>query len=132
MLKIPLDKCEFTLWQATVTVLIIPFMVRTLTIPFSLSFSCTYTLAICRVATCQGNVREKQIFLQVREKSGNFEKMSGNFGHLTHVRELSGNFVVTFFFKLSKLPSYKMDLPVLCLCKCLLGKYNLRCTNYCC
>ena len=37
-------------------------------------------------------VREKQNFLQVREKSGNVEKMSGNFGHLSHVRELSGNF----------------------------------------
>ena len=47
------------------------------------------------VATGQGKVREKQIFLQVREKSGNFEKMSGNFGHLTHVRELSGNFVMS-------------------------------------
>ena len=48
-----------------------------------------------RVATCQRNVREKQIFLQVREKSGNFEKMSGNFRHLTSVRELSGNFVMS-------------------------------------
>ena len=27
--------------------------------------------------------------------SGNFEKMSGNFGHLTHIRELSGNFVMS-------------------------------------
>ena len=26
-----------------------------------------------------------------------FWKMSGNFCHLTHVRELSGNFVMTFF-----------------------------------
>ena len=46
---------------------------------------------------CQG----KQKFLQVREKSGNFEKMSGNFGHLTNVREfwdvMSGDFVVTLF-----------------------------------
>ena len=49
----------------------------------------------CRAATCQGNVREKQNFLQVREKSGNFEKMSMNFGHFTYVRELSGNFVVS-------------------------------------
>ena len=48
-----------------------------------------------RVATCQGNVREKQNFLQAREKSGNFEKMSGNFSHFTHVRELSGNFVMS-------------------------------------
>ena len=40
-----------------------------------------------RVATCQGKVREKQNLLQVRELSGNFEKMSGNFGHLTNVRE---------------------------------------------
>ena len=40
-----------------------------------------------RVATCQGNVREKQNFLQVWEKSGNFEKMSKNFGHLTLVME---------------------------------------------
>ena len=52
----------------------------------------------CRVATCQGKVREKQNFLQVRELSGNFEKMSGNFGHLTNVREMSGNFVMTIKF----------------------------------
>ena len=50
-----------------------------------------------RVATCQGKVREKQNFLQVRELSGNFEKMSGNFGHFTNVREMSGNFVMTIF-----------------------------------
>ena len=49
------------------------------------------------VATCQGNVGEKQNFLQVRENSGNFEKNVGNFGHLTHVWELSGNFVMTLF-----------------------------------
>ena len=41
---------------------------------------------------------KKQIFLQVRELSGNFEKMSGNFGHLTNVREMSGNFVMTIKF----------------------------------
>ena len=51
-----------------------------------------------RVATCQGKVREKQNFLHVRELSGNFEKMSGNFGHLTNVREMSGNFVMTIKF----------------------------------
>ena len=51
-----------------------------------------------RVATCQGKVREKQNFLQVRELSGNFEKMSGNFGRLTNVREMSGNFVMTIKF----------------------------------
>ena len=54
--------------------------------------------ALARVATCQGKVREKQNFLQVRELSGNFEKMSGNFGHLTNVREMSGNFVMTIKF----------------------------------
>ena len=48
-----------------------------------------------RVATCQGKVREKQDFLQVRELSGNFEKVSGKFGFLTNVRELSGNFLMT-------------------------------------
>ena len=53
---------------------------------------------VLRVATCQGKVREKQNFLQVRELSGNFEKMSGNFGHLTNVREMSGNFVMTIKF----------------------------------
>ena len=42
-----------------------------------------------RVATYLGSVREKQIFLQVRE-------MSGNFGHLNHVRELSGNCVMSY------------------------------------
>ena len=51
-----------------------------------------------RVATCQGKVREKQNFLQVRELSGNFEKMSGNFGHLSNVREMSGNFVMAIKF----------------------------------
>ena len=51
-----------------------------------------------RVATCQGKVREKQNFLQVRELSGNFEKMSGNFGHFTNVREMSGNFVMAINF----------------------------------
>ena len=77
------------------------------------------SLTLNRVATCQGNVREKQNFLQVREKSGNFERMSGNFGHLTHVRELSGNFVMScqgivrefchdIIFRL-KLPSYDKD-----------------------
>ena len=58
-------------------------------------------LSICdflRVATCQGKVREKQNFLRVRELSGNFEKMLGNFVHLTNVRELSGNFVMTIIF----------------------------------
>ena len=48
-----------------------------------------------------GKVREKQNFLQVRELSGNFEKMSGNFGHLTNVREMSGNFVMTINFFLN-------------------------------
>ena len=56
------------------------------------------TNSFYRVATCQGKVREKQNFLQVRELSGNFEKMSGNFGHLTNVREMSGNFVMTIKF----------------------------------
>ena len=58
---------------------------------------------IHRVATCQGKVREKQNFLQVRELSGNFEKMSGNFGHLTNVREMSGNFVMIINFFLNML-----------------------------
>ena len=52
-------------------------------------------MRIYTVATFQRNVREKQNFLQVRETSGNFEKMSGNFGHLTHVRERSANFVMS-------------------------------------
>ena len=42
-----------------------------------------------------GKCQEKQNFLQVREKSGNFEKLSGKFGHLTHVRESLGNFVMS-------------------------------------
>ena len=48
-----------------------------------------------QIAICEGNVTEKQNFLQVREK------MSGNFSYLTHVREfcddISGNFVMTLF-----------------------------------
>ena len=43
-----------------------------------------------------GNVREKQNFLQDTEKSGNFEKMSGNFGHLTHVRGILSGHVREF------------------------------------
>ena len=35
---------------------------------------------------------------KIFSRSGNFEKMSGNFVHLTNVRELSGNFVMTFNF----------------------------------
>ena len=38
---------------------------------------------------------KNKIFLRVREKSGNFKKNSGNFGHLTHVRELSRDFVIS-------------------------------------
>ena len=56
---------------------------------------------VCFLITGLPRVREmsgKTNFLQVREKSGNFEKMSGNFGHLINVRELSGNFVMTIFF----------------------------------
>ena len=53
---------------------------------------CAEVFRLHRVATCQRNVKEKQNFLQVREKSWNFEKMSGRFDYLTHVRELSGNF----------------------------------------
>ena len=53
-----------------------------------------------------GKSQEKQNFLQVRELSGNFEKMSGNFGHLINVRELSGNFVITIFFSKNYKLSY--------------------------
>ena len=49
-----------------------------------------------RVATCQGNVREKRNFLQVREKSGNFEKCQG----ILAIWSLSGNFVMTIFFQI--------------------------------
>ena len=69
--------------------------------PINKFFSCfvvSIYLYNIRVATCQGKVREKQNFLQVRELSGNFEKMSGNFSHLTNVREMSGNFVMTIKF----------------------------------
>ena len=38
--------------------------------------------------------RKNKIFFK-SEKSGNFEKMSGNLGYLTHVREFLGNFVVS-------------------------------------
>ena len=64
----------------------------------------TWIVKLChsRVATSEGKVRKKKIFswspspcILVREKSGNFEKMSGNFSHFTHVRELSGNFVMS-------------------------------------
>ena len=45
------------------------------------------TSGLPRVGKMSG---EKHNFLQVREKSENFEKMSENFGHLTHVREFCG------------------------------------------
>ena len=47
-------------------------------------------------------VREKSGKNKILSRSGNFEKMSGNFGHLTNVREMSGNFVMTinFFWKM--------------------------------
>ena len=32
---------------------------------------------------------------KIFSRSGNFEKMSQNFSHLTHVMELSGNFVMS-------------------------------------
>ena len=67
----------------------------------TLSFLTAVYTSFFRVATCQGKVREKQNFLQVRELSGNFEKMSGNFSHLTNVREMSGNFVMTINFFLN-------------------------------
>ena len=44
-------------------------------------------LFLSRVATCQGKLGGKQNFLQIRELSGNFEKMSGNLGQLTNVME---------------------------------------------
>ena len=108
---------------------------------FGISLSTSWTrlktsILINRVATCQGNVREKQNFLQVREKSGNFEKMSRNLVHLTHVRELSRNFVMScqgivreFCYGIFLDWNYYhiiRDLPGLCLCKCLLGKYKLK------
>ena len=69
-------------------------------------------------------------------KSQNFEKMSGNFDHLTHVRELSGNFVMSYegivrefshdiIFRM-KLPSYDNGSTWVVLCKYLLSKYKLK------
>ena len=43
-------------------------------------------------------VREKSGKNKIFSRSGNFEKMSGNFAHLTNVREMSGNFVMTIKF----------------------------------
>ena len=43
-------------------------------------------------------VREKSGKNKIFSRSGNFEKMSGNFGHFTNVREMSGNFVMTINF----------------------------------
>ena len=70
------------------------------------------------------------------EKSGNFEKMSGNFGHLTHVRELSGNFVMSCWgiarefcydiFLHGNFHYIIRDLLGFCLCKCLFGQYKLK------
>ena len=70
---------------------------------------------------CQGNTKFSSGSLKSLLKkllaSNNFEKMSGYFGHITHVRELPGNFVMShqgivrefyhgIIFRL-KLPSYK-------------------------
>ena len=43
---------------------------------------------------------EKLKFLQIREMSGNFEKMSRNFGHLTHVREFCDVMLENFKFQI--------------------------------
>ena len=40
-------------------------------------------------------VREMSGKNKIFSRSGKFEELSGNFGHLTHVRELSGNFVMS-------------------------------------
>ena len=70
---------------------------QTLCLCFFYEVKVTHTSGLPRVREMSG---KNEIFLQVREKSGNFEKMSGNFGHLTNVRELSGNFVMTIFFQI--------------------------------
>ena len=74
-----------------------------------------------KVATCQGKVRGKQIFLQVRELSGNFEKMSGNFVHLTNVREFchDSSFLVAPAAQQSDLSSDYGIWVVVCLSACL-------------
>ena len=59
---------------------------------------------------------KNKIFSRSGKSQGILKKMSGNFGHMTHVRELSGNFMMLcqgivrefccdIIFKL-KLPSY--------------------------
>ena len=55
------------------------------------------TILIIRVATRQGKNEGKTKFSPGQGIVREFWKMSGNFCHLTHVRELSGNFVMTFF-----------------------------------
>ena len=63
------------------------------------SHVCANTFNLFRVSTPQRKVRGKLIFLQARE-------LSGNFGHLSRIRELSMNFVITFKFfqKMIRLP----------------------------
>ena len=56
------------------------------------------TEVIVRVPTRQGKVREICFFFKVRQKSGNFEKLSGNFKNM----KMSGNFENHALFKQNK------------------------------
>ena len=77
-----------------------------------------------RVATCQGNVREKTKFSPGRGKVREFWKNVREFGLLTHVKELSVNFAMLcqgivreFFYDIFfRLKLLSRDLPQLCLC----------------
>ena len=53
-----------------------------------------------------GKSQGKQKFFQVRELSGNFEKMLGKFGFLTNVRELSEFSHDNYFFSKNDLHSH--------------------------
>ena len=48
-------------------------------------------LLVCRVATVREKYLENEIFIQVREKSGNFMDRLGNLERNWKVREKSGN-----------------------------------------
>ena len=72
--------------------------------------------ALAALPRVRAMLEKNKIFTRSGKSRGIVKKMSGNFGHLTHVRELSGNFVMScqgivrefchdIIFRL-KLPSY--------------------------
>ena len=73
-----------------------------------------------RSGKSQGFLKKCQGILAIWPMSGNCQGILW-----CHVRELSGNFIMTLFLDRNFHHMIRV-LPGLCLCKCLLGKYKLK------